>query len=162
MIWQTMMGESKNPKQDWDDHNQKYQHFSCWTGSRKINRNRITKGDTLVVYWPGQSVYMGISVAAENGPYRLRLSEPEAPHNIDKWPYGLRICNLVKIAAVSDGVTLNKAQSMINNIVLPGRVGLRDASGWGGIDNLVDLIKNRARSVRNRTVLGESIGPRWQ
>ena len=86
---------------------------------------------------------MGISVAAESGPYRLNMSEQEAPNNIDDWPYGLRISNLIKIDAVSDGVTLHEARSMIRNTVLPGRVGLRDASGWDGIDNLVYSIKSR-------------------
>ena len=135
MIWQTMMGESINPKQRWDLHDQQFQHFSAHIGHR--NTGRINPGDMLVIYWPGQSVYMGISVAAESGPYRLNMSEQEAPHNIDDWPYGLIISNLIKIDAVSDGVTLHEARSMIRNTVLPGRVGLRDASGWDGIDNLV-------------------------
>lgn len=152
MIWQTMMGESKNPKRRWDEHDEEYQHFSCWTGSRKINCNRIAKGDRLVIYWPGpgRRVYMGISLAAESGPNLLDMSsryweEVQKVHpDVDKWPYGLKICKLKRIAAVSDGVTLNAARSFIRNTALPGRVGLRNASGWDGSDNLVDLIKSRA------------------
>ena len=68
MIWQTMMGmgEGKDPKQCWDNHDEQYQHFSCRTGSRNINR--INKGDRLVIYWPGpgRRIYMGISRAAES------------------------------------------------------------------------------------------------
>ena len=93
---------------------------------------------------------MGISVAAESGPNLLDMSsryweEVRKVHpDVDKWPYGLKICKLKRIAAVSDGVTLNAARSFIRNTTLPGRVGLRNASGWDGIDNLVDLIKSRA------------------
>ena len=142
MIWQTMMGESVNPKQRWNPHNERFQHFSAHTGHH--NTGRIKPGDTFIIYWPGQSVYMGISVAAESGPYRLSMSKQEAPQNIDDWPYGLRISNLIKIDGVSDGVTLNEARSMVHNTALPGRVSLRNASGWDGIENLVDLIKSRA------------------
>ena len=95
MIWQTMMGESVNPKQRWDPHDERFQHFSAHIGHH--NTGRIKPGDTFIIYWPGQSVYMGISVAAESGPYRLSMSKQEAPQNIDDWPYGLRISNLIKI-----------------------------------------------------------------
>ena len=142
MIWQTMMGESKNPKQQWDLHDKEFQHFSPSTGHQFIRQ--IDPGDMLVIYWPGHSVYMGISVAAEAGPHWLNLSQQEAPHNIDNWPYGLRIRDLRKIADVSDGVTLREARKLIRNPVLPGRIGLRKAGEWDGIDDLIDLIRSRA------------------
>ena len=89
---------------------------------------------------------MGISVAAENGPDRWegRLSKRDTPHNIDKWPYGLKICDLKPIGDVRNGVTLCEARNLILNSALPGRAGLRCATGWDGIENLIDLIQSRA------------------
>ena len=47
MIWQTMMGESINPKQRWDLHDQQFQHFSAHIGHR--NTGQINPGDILVI-----------------------------------------------------------------------------------------------------------------
>ena len=142
MIWQTMMGTSGNPKKRWDLHDQRCQHFSPSTG--RTYRDRISAGDKLVIYWPGQGVYMGISEAAEIGPHWLTLSKQQQPHNINEWPYGVKIKNLVTIGDISNGVTLNEARRLIGNTTLPGRVGLRDASRWDGIHDLVTLIQSRA------------------
>ena len=149
-IWQTMMGTSKNPKSEWNSHDDKYQHFSPQMGS--TFEGRISKGDLLVIYWPGHRVYMGLSTAAESGPYpldmfgdywdKLRKTHPD----VDIWKYGMRTQNLICIPSIVNGITLSEARYRIPRETLPGRVGLRSADGWEGVDWLINEIRKRAGS----------------
>ncbi|HLU99768.1 MAG TPA: hypothetical protein VKZ59_00790 [Acidobacteriota bacterium] len=93
---------------------------------------------------------MGVSAAAEFGPYRLDMTGEywdeirRLNRDVDDWKYGLRIKDLVKIPSTQHGVTLEEARKLISGVNPPGRVGLRDASQWYGVQKLLGLIRSRS------------------
>ncbi|MDA2930996.1 hypothetical protein MYX84_13805 [Acidobacteria bacterium AH-259-O06] len=147
MIWQTMMGTSRKPKIRWHNHDRDYQLFSESIGER--HQGSLNKGDTLIVYWPGTQRYMGFSTVAETGPYQLDYTSdywrPVADWfpSIVEWPYGVAVSGVCYISDPRLGIMLAEARQHIRAHI-PGRIGLRNATDWPGINWLVDEIGRRA------------------
>ncbi|MDE2927429.1 MAG: C4-type zinc ribbon domain-containing protein [Acidobacteriota bacterium] len=137
-IWQAMKGDSEHPKPKWIPEDLKYQHFSRDTGQKF--EKQIQQNDLMLIYWPGPGnrIYMGLQIAAEEGPYELPNSVPGA----DRWPYGLRVKSAVWIPDPQRGISHGIAR---RHVSLPQtwRRGLERADQWSGIDWLIEEIRKR-------------------
>ena len=142
-VWHVMKGTAKRPKERGDCRDLHHQHFSKDMGP--ASENQVKKGDLMLIYWPGQQLYMGLQEAVEDGPYELSSSISGA----QDWPWGLKVTGHWWIRDPRNGIAFDVAGPRIKR-QNAARMGLFKTNRWPreGRDWLIREIKKRGEDPR--------------